>query len=134
MLFETFAFLGIIAIALMGAGVWGKLAFPPMFASVLVMFLGLWVLVDGFSIQTGLASATNQTTVAQCPGVCEDANVTTTETSTTTTTITSPQYTELTWAFETVMNFRHFFGIFLFFMALSGFFSFVFAINPASQN
>lgn len=128
MIFETFALLGIISICLMGAGAFGKLSFPPMFASVLVMFLGLWILLDGISIQTGTAIATNQTTIAQCPGLCELENMTSTET--TTATVSAPQYTEITWPFESVMNFRHFFGIFLFFLALAGFFAFIFAVKP----
>jgi hypothetical protein len=131
--FEVFAFLGLISTLLTAYAVIGKTSYPGMFASVIVLFLSFWVAVEGLYFPTGVLTATNSTTVSECPGICEMTNASTTSSSTTISSLTTTNYAELTWPFEGIMPFRWFSFLFLFFLGGSGLIGFALQIAPSSR-
>ena len=118
MIFEEFAFIGIVISLLAAMSIFGKTIFPGFFAVTLLLLLSFWVMSDGIQYPISVSTATNQTIISACPSLCENATVT--ESSTNTVSLTTTNYQEITWPFETIFAFKWFFALFLFFLGLAG--------------
>jgi len=118
MIFEEFAFMGIVISLLAAMSIFGKTIFPGFFGVTLLLFLSFWVMSDGIQYPISVQTQTNQTIISACPALCE--NATTTESATTTIALTTTNYQDITWPFDSILEFKWFFALFLFFLGLAG--------------